>query len=146
MGTLSGGQRRRVDVAVGIVGDPELIFLDEPTTGFDPAARRSAWAMIDGRALGKTILLTTHYMEEAQRLAGRIGILRAGELVASGSVDEIGAGLSADALIRFRFPPGRAGGHRRAGGLADGRQATTSRSSARRPPAGPVPADELGGA
>ncbi len=107
VGRLSGGQRRRVDVAVGIAGDPELIFLDEPTTGFDPTARRAAWRMIDGlRGLGKTILLTTHYMDEAQRLADRIGILRQGELVAIGSVEEIGAGLRTDALIRFRLPDG----------------------------------------
>jgi ABC-2 type transport system ATP-binding protein len=112
VGQLSGGQRRRVDVAVGIVGNPELIFLDEPTTGFDPTARRAAWSMIDGlRGLGKTILLTTHYMDEAQRLADRIGILRDGELVAIGSVEEIGAGLRSTALIRFRLPPGLAGHH-----------------------------------
>jgi ABC-2 type transport system ATP-binding protein len=112
VGRLSGGQRRRVDVAVGIAGNPELIFLDEPTTGFDPSARRAAWTMIDGlRGLGKTILLTTHYMDEAQRLADRIGILREGELVAIGSVNEIGAGLRADALIRFRLPPGLAEHH-----------------------------------
>ena len=107
VGRLSGGQRRRVDVAVGIVGDPELIFLDEPTTGFDPTARRAAWSMIDDlRGLGKTILLTTHYMDEAQRLADRIGILREGELVAIGSVEEIGAGLRTEALIRFHLPDG----------------------------------------
>ena len=112
VGRLSGGQRRRVDVAVGIAGDPELIFLDEPTTGFDPSARRAAWSMIDGlRGLGRTILLTTHYMDEAQRLADRIGILRGGELVAIGSVEEIGAGLRTDALIRFRLPEGFAGHH-----------------------------------
>jgi ABC-2 type transport system ATP-binding protein len=107
VGALSGGQRRRVDVAVGIVGDPDLIFLDEPTTGFDPSARRGAWAMIDGlRRLGKTIFLTTHYMDEAQHVADRIAILRAGELVAIGSVEEIGAGLRADAVVRFRLPVG----------------------------------------
>jgi ABC-2 type transport system ATP-binding protein len=107
IGTLSGGQKRRADVALGIVGDPDLIFLDEPTTGFDPSARRGAWAMIDGlRQLGKTIFLTTHYMDEAQHLADRIAILRAGELVAVGSVDEIGAGLGADAVVRFRLPAG----------------------------------------
>ena len=107
VGALSGGQKRRVDVALGIVGDPDLIFLDEPTTGFDPSARRGAWAMIDGlRRLGKTIFLTTHYMDEAQHLADRIAILRAGELVAVGSVDEIGAGLQADAVVRFRLPGG----------------------------------------
>jgi ABC-2 type transport system ATP-binding protein len=112
VGRLSGGQRRRVDVAVGIAGDPELIFLDEPTTGFDPTARRAAWTMIDGlRGLGKTILLTTHYMDEAQRLADRIGILREGELVAIGSVEEIGAGLRTDALIHFRLPDGFAPHH-----------------------------------
>jgi ABC-2 type transport system ATP-binding protein len=107
IGTLSGGQKRRADVALGIVGDPDLVFLDEPTTGFDPSARRGAWAMIDGlRQLGKTIFLTTHYMDEAQHLADRIAILRAGELVAIGSVDEIGAGLRADAVVRFRVPAG----------------------------------------
>ena len=107
IGTLSGGQKWRADVALGIVGDPDLLFLDEPTTGFDPAARRGAWAMVDGlRRLGKTIFLTTHYMEEAQHLADRIAILRAGELVAIGSVAEIGAGLRADAVVRFRLPAG----------------------------------------
>jgi ABC-2 type transport system ATP-binding protein len=107
IGTLSGGQRRRADVALGIVGDPELLFLDEPTTGFDPSARRAAWDTIDGlRQLGKTVFLTTHYMDEAQHLADRIAILRAGELVAIGSVDEIGAGLRADAVVRFRVPAG----------------------------------------
>jgi ABC-2 type transport system ATP-binding protein len=107
VGALSAGQRRRVDVAVGIVGDPDLVFLDEPTTGFDPAARRAAWSMIDGlRGLGKTILLTTHYMEEAQRLADRVAIMRAGELVALGTVDEIARGLAAEATVRFRMPTG----------------------------------------
>ena len=107
IGTLSGGQKRRTDVALGIVGDPDLVFLDEPTTGFDPAARRGAWAMIDGlRQLGKTILLTTHYMDEVQHLADRIAILRAGELVAVGTVEEIGSGLPTGAVVRFRVPEG----------------------------------------
>jgi ABC-2 type transport system ATP-binding protein len=107
VGTLSGGERRRADVAVGIVGDPDLLFLDEPTTGFDPSARRDAWHMIDGlRGLGKTILLTTHYMDEAQQLADRVAILRAGELVATGSVEEIGRTLGARAVVRFRLPVG----------------------------------------
>jgi ABC-2 type transport system ATP-binding protein len=107
VGTLSGGERRRVDVALGIVGDPDLLFLDEPTTGFDPSARRDAWTMIDGlRELGKTIVLTTHYMDEAQRLADRVAIMRGGELVATGTVDEIGRTLGAGVLVRFRLPVG----------------------------------------
>ncbi len=107
VGTLSGGQRRRVDVAVGIVGDPDLVFLDEPTTGFDPSARRDAWNMIEGlKGLGKTIFLTTHYMDEAQHLADRVAILRAGELVAIGPLEEIGAGAGARTVIRFRMPDG----------------------------------------
>ena len=104
-GALSGGQRRRLDVAVGIVGDPELIFLDEPTTGFDPSARHAAWRTIaDLRQLGKTILLTTHYMDEAQHLADHIAIMRAGQLAATGTLDEIGASLSTSARVRFRLP------------------------------------------
>jgi ABC-2 type transport system ATP-binding protein len=107
VGTLSGGQRRRVDVAVGIVGDPELVFLDEPTTGFDPSARRDAWNMIEGlQKLGKTIFLTTHYMDEAQHLADRVAILRRGELVAIGDLDEIGAKVGQRSVIRFRMPSG----------------------------------------
>ena len=107
VGTLSGGQRRRVDVAVGIVGDPDLVFLDEPTTGFDPSARRDAWNMIEGlKELGKTIFLTTHYMDEAQHLADRVAILRNGELVAIGDLTEIGAGAGARTVIRFRLPSG----------------------------------------
>ena len=79
MRTLSGGQQRRLDLALALVGDPELLFLDEPTTGFDPAARRQAWETIrELRELGKTVLLTTHYMEEAQRLADRVAIMREG--------------------------------------------------------------------
>ena len=77
--TLSGGQKRRLDLGIALVGDPDLVFLDEPTTGFDPAARRSAWELILAlRALGKTILLTTHYLDEAQRLADRVAVIRAG--------------------------------------------------------------------
>jgi ABC-2 type transport system ATP-binding protein len=100
--TLSGGQLRRLDLALALVGDPELIFLDEPTTGFDPAARRQAWETIRGlRALGKSILLTTHYMEEAQQLADRLAILREGRIVATGSPRQLLAG-HADVEIRFR--------------------------------------------
>jgi ABC-2 type transport system ATP-binding protein len=100
--TLSGGQLRRLDLALALVGDPELVFLDEPTTGFDPAARRQAWETIrDLRALGKSILLTTHYMEEAQRLADRLAILREGRIVATGSPSALLTGHPA-AEIRFR--------------------------------------------
>ena len=100
--TLSGGQLRRLDLALALIGDPELIFLDEPTTGFDPAARRQAWETIRGlRALGRSILLTTHYMEEAQRLADRLAILREGEIVATGSPRELLAG-HAGVEIRYR--------------------------------------------
>jgi ABC-2 type transport system ATP-binding protein len=100
--TLSGGQLRRLDLALALVGDPELVFLDEPTTGFDPAARRQAWETIrDLRSLGKSILLTTHYMEEAQRLADRVAILRGGEIVGTGSPRQLLAGQAA-VEIRYR--------------------------------------------
>jgi ABC-2 type transport system ATP-binding protein len=92
--TLSGGQRRRLDLGVALIGDPELVFLDEPTTGFDPAARRTAWEAIRSlRDLGKTILLTTHYIEEAHRLADRVAVLRAGEIVAEGTPSELIAAM-----------------------------------------------------
>ena len=87
-GTLSGGQRRRLDVAMALVGDPELLFLDEPTTGFDPSARHQAWSVISRlRTLGKTIVLTTHYMEEAEALADRVAVIVAGRIVAEGIPD-----------------------------------------------------------
>jgi ABC-2 type transport system ATP-binding protein len=100
--TLSGGQKRRADVAIGIVGDPDLIFLDEPTTGFDPTARRDAWNMIEGlKALGKTVFLTTHYMDEAQHLADRVAILRDGRIVAQGRTEELGQSLGRRTVIAF---------------------------------------------
>jgi ABC-2 type transport system ATP-binding protein len=106
-GHLSGGQRRRLDVALALIGDPELLFLDEPTTGFDPSARRSAWQVIAGlRDLGKTILLTTHYMEEAEYLADRIAVIAKGKIVASGTAAGIGQRASKDATVRFTLPPG----------------------------------------
>jgi ABC-2 type transport system ATP-binding protein len=99
--TLSGGQLRRLDLALALIGDPELIFLDEPTTGFDPAARRQAWDTILGlRELGKSILLTTHYMEEAQRLSDRIAILRDGRIALTGSPREL---LSGQPLVEIRY-------------------------------------------
>jgi ABC-2 type transport system ATP-binding protein len=103
---LSGGQQRRLDVALALVGDPELLFLDEPTTGFDPAARRQAWDVIAGlRDLGKTVFLTTHYMEEAQALADRVAILAAGRVAAEGPPDKLGGDRST--RIAFRLPAGR---------------------------------------
>jgi ABC-2 type transport system ATP-binding protein len=102
IGTLSGGQKRRADVAIGIVGDPDLIFLDEPTTGFDPTARRDAWNMIEGlKGLGKTVFLTTHYMDEAQHLADRVAILRDGRIVAQGRTEELGASTGRRTVIAF---------------------------------------------
>jgi len=88
--TLSGGQKRRLDLGVALVGDPDLVFLDEPTTGFDPAARRAAWEMIRSlRALGKTVLLTTHYLDEAEQLADRVAVLREGRIVKIGTPREL---------------------------------------------------------
>jgi len=104
---LSGGQRRRLDVALALVGDPELIFLDEPTTGFDPSARRAAWQVIEGlKELGKTIFLTTHYMEEAERLADRIAVIAAGEIIAQGTPQTLGGRQLAAAQITFALPDG----------------------------------------
>jgi ABC-2 type transport system ATP-binding protein len=106
-GRLSGGQQRRLDVALALIGDPDLLFLDEPTTGFDPSARRQAWETIAGlRGLGKTIFLTTHYMEEAQELADRVAIISAGEIVAEGAPDELGGRELAATQISFRLPDG----------------------------------------
>ena len=104
---LSGGQQRRLDVGMALVGDPELLFLDEPTTGFDPAARRQAWEVIAGlRDLGKTIFLTTHYMDEAQRLADRVTIIAAGEIVARGTPEDLGDRERQPATIRYRDSTG----------------------------------------
>ena len=104
---LSGGQRRRLDLALALVGDPELIFLDEPTTGFDPQARRQAWSTIRSLCqLGKTVFLTTHYMDEAQFLANRVAVMRGGEIIASGRPDELGGRDLRPAEIRFGLPEG----------------------------------------
>ena len=100
--TLSGGQKRRLDLGLALVGDPELLFLDEPTTGFDPAARRAAWEMIRSlRSLGKTVLLTTHYLDEVQQLADRVAVLADGVVVAAGTPAELRAG-DAETEIRYR--------------------------------------------
>lgn len=103
--TLSGGQQRRLELALGLVGDPDLLFLDEPTTGFDPSARRQAWTTIqDLSKLGKTILLTTHYMEEARALADRIAIIDRGRIVAEGTPDDLVRRYETGVVIRFDLP------------------------------------------
>jgi ABC-2 type transport system ATP-binding protein len=110
VGRLSGGQQRRLDVALALIGDPELLFLDEPTTGFDPSARRRAWEMVASlRDLGKTVFLTTHYMEEAQTLADRVAIIAHGRIVAQGSPRELAGQASGEVRISFRLPAGVAG-------------------------------------
>jgi ABC-2 type transport system ATP-binding protein len=107
VGRLSGGQQRRLDVALALIGDPDLLFLDEPTTGFDPFARRRAWEMIAGlRDLGKTVFLTTHYMEEAQALADRVAIIVRGEIVAEGSPGDLSHREGDVSRISFRLPDG----------------------------------------
>jgi ABC-2 type transport system ATP-binding protein len=101
--TLSGGQKRRLDLGLALIGDPELVFLDEPTTGFDPAARRNAWEMIRSlRSLGKTVLLTTHYLDEAEQLADRVAVLREGRIVTMGHPRELTTAVSGETEIRFR--------------------------------------------
>jgi len=104
---LSGGQRRRLEVALALIGDPELLFLDEPTTGFDPAARRAAWQVVAGlRTLGKTVFLTTHYMDEAEYLADRIAVIAAGRIVAEGSPRTLAGRDRLPATISFTLPSG----------------------------------------
>jgi ABC-2 type transport system ATP-binding protein len=104
-GRLSGGQQRRLDVAIALVGDPDLVFLDEPTTGFDPAARRQAWSMVENlRTLGKTVLLTTHYMDEAEELADRVAVIVAGRVVAQGTPETVGGRDTAPVRLSFLRP------------------------------------------
>ena len=106
-GRLSGGQQRRLDVAVALIGDAELLFLDEPTTGFDPSARRQAWQVIAGLSdLGKTVMLTTHYMDEAQELADRVAVIADGEIIAAGTPDDLGGRADAASLVSFDRPGG----------------------------------------
>jgi ABC-2 type transport system ATP-binding protein len=105
--TLSGGQQRRLDLALALVGDPELIFLDEPTTGFDPAARRSAWDAIRSlRDLGKTVVLTTHYLDEAQELSDRVAIIKDGRILAIGTPGELGVGAAQRVRVSWRGDDG----------------------------------------
>jgi len=104
---LSGGQRRRLDVALALIGDPDIVFLDEPTTGFDPSARRTAWDVIAGlRDLGKTVFLTTHYMDEAEHLADRIAVIAGGRIVAEGTPRTLGGRDRKSVAIRFTIPDG----------------------------------------
>jgi ABC-2 type transport system ATP-binding protein len=105
--TLSGGQRRRLDLGLGIVGNPDVLFLDEPTTGFDPSARRRAWDLVDAlRDLGATILLTTHYMDEAEHLADRVIVFNEGRIVAEGTPEQLAALAGAETVVSFRLPEG----------------------------------------
>jgi ABC-2 type transport system ATP-binding protein len=105
---LSGGQQRRLDVAIALAGDPELLFLDEPTTGFDPGARRNAWQIVRNLSdLGKTVFLTTHYMDEAQHLADRVAVIARGEIVAEGAPSTLGGRHQAESVVRFRRPDGQ---------------------------------------
>jgi ABC-2 type transport system ATP-binding protein len=109
--TLSGGQQRRLDLGLALIGDPDLLFLDEPTTGFDPSARRASWDIISNLcSLGKTVLLTTHYMDEAQHLANRVAVIAGGLIVAEGSPDSLGGRDRAEVHIRFSLPEGVAPG------------------------------------
>jgi ABC-2 type transport system ATP-binding protein len=124
---LSGGQQRRLDVTLALIGDPELIFLDEPTTGFDPTARRQAWDVIAGlRDLGKTIFLTTHFMDEAEALADRIIVLSAGRIVAGGTPGSIGGRAAGATAITFTLPAGT--------GLGDVPRSPTTASRSPGPP------------
>jgi ABC-2 type transport system ATP-binding protein len=108
--TLSGGQKRRLDLALGIVGDPELLFLDEPTTGFDPSARRRAWDLVESlRHLGATILLTTHYLDEAEHLADRVVVIDHGRVLAAGTPEALAATAGVATVMSFRLPGGVGG-------------------------------------
>ncbi|NHK28029.1 ABC transporter ATP-binding protein [Parvularcula flava] len=107
VGKLSGGQKRRLDVGLAIVGNPDLCFLDEPTTGFDPDARQEAWAMIrELKDMGKTVLLTTHYMDEAQNLADEVAVIAVGRIIATGTPETLGGRAEAASTISFRLPAG----------------------------------------
>lgn len=105
VGRMSGGQQRRLDLALALIGDPELVFLDEPTTGFDPSARRGSWELVEGlRETGTTVVLTTHYMDEAQALADRVVVLARGRVVAEGPPDELGGRRGAESVVTFHMP------------------------------------------
>ena len=140
MKTLSGGQKRRLDLGIALVGDPELVFLDEPTTGFDPAARRNAWELVRSlRGLGKTVLLTTHYLDEAQQLADRVAVIVAGEIVRHGqavradrrhATPEIRYRAGGEEIVVETNEPTRTLHELTAQALADGRRAGGARGAA----------------
>ena len=141
IGALSGGQRRRVDLGIAIIGQPEMLFLDEPTTGLDPEARRRLWSVIENlTASGTGVLLTTHYLDEAQRLASRVVVLADGRVVADASPDKLRA-MGGVPVIRYRLPRGRAGPARGAGRPRGRRRADAALG---RRDGGPGPADRLG--
>ncbi len=127
---LSGGLKRRLDLGLGLIGDPELLFLDEPTTGFDPGARRDAWQIVRGlRGRGTTILLTTHYMDEAQALADRVAVMSGGRIVAEGTPADLGGRASARTRIRFALPGGWTGSDLPPDAVADGGLVTVQTSA-----------------
>jgi len=131
--TLSGGQRRRLDLALALAGDPDLLFLDEPTTGFDPAARRNAWDLVKRLCgFGKTVFLTTHYMDEAQYLADRVAVMAAGQLVAEGTPSSIGGRDTGTTVIAFTLPEGVAAPALPAGSSVQGRSVTIRTTDATR--------------
>ncbi|MDQ4149021.1 MAG: ABC transporter ATP-binding protein [Actinomycetota bacterium] len=132
---LSGGQQRRLDVGISLAGDPKLLFLDEPTTGFDPGARRTAWEMVKNlSALGKTVFLTTHYMDEAQYLANRVAVIARGKILAEGPPSSLGGRQTGATIIRFGLPPGSPGLPEEAGPrtkASDGRYELSTRHPTR---------------
>ena len=143
--SLSGGQQRRLDLALGLVGDPDLLFLDEPTTGFDPSARRRAWSLVESlRALGKTVLLTTHYMDEAEHLADRLGVVVRGRLIACGAPEEIVAAAGGSSVVSWRLPAGSSVSDLPPLGGAGRGPGSGVAAADRRPDEGAVPVDVMG--
>jgi len=134
IGKLSGGQQRRLDVGVALAGDPDLLFLDEPTTGFDPSARRNAWVLVRNLAeLGKTVFLTTHYMDEAQSLANQVAIISGGRIVAEGPPSQLGDRDTAATRIEFSVPdPSKLPAALRRGAAVDGGRVTTTAKDPRK--------------
>ena len=125
VGGLSGGQKQRLAMACALVGDPELLFLDEPTTGLDPQARRHLWDLVEGlKQAGRTIILTTHYMEEAERLCDRVAIMDHGRVIALGTPQQLIASVGGEDIVEFAVSSGEAGGHERGHGVVDAAELT----------------------